>query len=56
MLQKYDLERDELQRKWQAAIWGAEFKDSAWKKPKPSPANGRKQTMTAQDIMRNYGK
>jgi hypothetical protein len=55
VLQKYDAERDELQRKWQAAMWGAEIKDTS-QQHGPSQANGRKQTLTQQDIMRNYAK
>jgi hypothetical protein len=56
VLQKYDLERDESQRKFQAAMWGVELKDGPTKTPKSVPSNGQKQTMTAQDIMRNYKK
>jgi len=52
-LQRYDLERDEALRKWNAACWGAEIKNEPVK-----PSNGRpaKQTMTAWDIMRNHKK
>ena len=53
VLQKYDAERDESQRKWNAAIMGAEIKDGP---SKSKPTNGRQQKMTAKDIMRNYGK
>jgi hypothetical protein len=53
---KFDLERDEAQRKFLAALWGVELKESPTKTPKASSANGRKQTMTRQDIMRNYAK
>ena len=53
MLQKYDAERDEAQR---AAMWGVGPKDNALKPPKQSPSNGRQQTMTQEDIMRNYGR
>jgi hypothetical protein len=68
VLQKYDLEldetrlkinleRDEALRKFLAAMWGVELKDSNTPKTsKTSPTDGRKQTMTAQDIMRNYAK
>jgi hypothetical protein len=56
VLQKYDLERDEAQRKFHAAVMGAEFKDSHAKIPRSSPSNGQKQSMTAEDIMQNYGK
>lgn len=52
-LQKYDRERDEAQAKrLAAAAWGVESKDDV----PSSPPNGRKQTMTQQDIMRNYAK
>lgn len=50
VLQKYDAERVEAER---AAIWGTE----STKLPKPTlPINGRKQTLTQDDIMRNYQK
>lgn len=53
-LWRYDTERDEAQRNAMAAsMWGVESKDSAAKSPR---SNGRKQTMTARDIMRNYKK
>lgn len=51
---KFDLERDEVQRKFIAAMWGVELKDNT--KPKPSSSNGRKKTLTQQDLMRNYRK
>jgi hypothetical protein len=50
---KFDLDRDEAQRRFMAAMLGVEIKDA----PSDSPrTNGRKQTMTQEDIMRNYGK
>jgi hypothetical protein len=55
VLQKYDIERDRVQREWQAAAMGVEFKDNDGLLSKP-PANGRKQTLTQQDMMRNYPK
>jgi hypothetical protein len=51
---KFDLERDEVQRKFIAAMFGVKLNDSP-SKAQPSP-NGNKQTMTAKDIMRNYKK
>lgn len=58
MLQKYDAERDvdrdNQQRKHMAAMWGVELKDTQL--PKPASSNGRKQTLTQQDLMRNYAK
>jgi hypothetical protein len=56
VLQKYDLERDESQRKFHAAVMGAEFKDDFPKTGNPMSSNGQKRTMTQEDIMRNYGK
>jgi hypothetical protein len=56
VLQKYDLERDESQRKFHAAVMGAEFKDDSPKTGKPMSSNGQKRTMTQEDIMRNYGR
>jgi hypothetical protein len=56
VLQKYDLERDESERKFHAAVMGAEFKDDTPKIGKPMSANGQKRTMTKDDIMRNYDK
>jgi len=53
---KLDLERDEAQRKFMAALWGVELKDNPAKQQKSSPSNGQKHTMTQQDIMRNYKK
>jgi hypothetical protein len=53
---KFDLGRDEAQRKFLAALWGVKLEDSPTKTRKPVPTNGRKQTMTAKDIMRNYAK
>lgn len=56
VLQKYDAERDELQcKRMVAAAWGVESK-GAPRSDKPPPSNGRKQTLTQQDIMRNYAK
>jgi len=54
-LQQYDAERDEAQRKFDAAIAGAELKDAPVNRQNPLPTNGQKRTMTARDIMRNYG-
>lgn len=67
MLQKYDLERDETQlkidlerdeafRKFLAAMWGVKLEDDPGKVNKPTPQNGQKQTMTREDIMRNYAR
>lgn len=53
---KFDLDRDEVQRKFMAAMWGVELNDGPSKTPKPSSSNGRKQTITQKDIMRNYRK
>ena len=51
---KFDLERDEAQRKFIAAMLGVKLTDGP-SRNKPAPANGKTQTMTRQDIMRNYG-
>jgi len=56
VLQKFDLERDEAQRKFHAAVMGAELKDDTPKTGKPAWSNGQKRTMTQQDIMQNYRK
>lgn len=53
---KLDLERDEAQRKFMAAMWGVELKDNPSQGHKPTPTDGRKRTMTKDDIMGNYGK
>jgi hypothetical protein len=56
VLQRFDLEREEAQRKFHAAVMGAELKDDAPRIGKPASTNGQKRTMTQQDIMRNYDK
>lgn len=55
MRAEFDLERDEVLRKFIASIMGVKLQDSP-RKTRASPANGQKQTMTAEDIMRSYSK
>ena len=56
VLQRFDLEREEAQRKFHAAVMGAELKDDAPKSSKTASSNGQKRTMTQEDIMQNYRK
>jgi hypothetical protein len=53
---KFDLERDEAQRKFLAALWGVELKDAPAKTFKSESSDGKRRTMTAKDIMRNYAR
>ena len=55
VLQRHDAERDESQRKFNADIVGAKLADTPVKSQNALPTNGQKRSMTAQDIMRNYG-
>ena len=53
---KFDLQRDEVQRRFIASMLGVKLEDEPTKAHKNQATDGRKQTMTQQDIMRNYAK
>lgn len=52
---KFDLQRDEALRKFIASIVGVKLQDAP-RKTRETTVSDKKQTMTRQDIMREYGK